>query len=259
MKKSTASNGAPQTRSVIAPTASSVPKQRVALWDNARFILIALVVMGHLISTIRTGTHTAFAFYGFAYLFHMPAFILLAGYFSRAEVNSRAIRSTLQLLVTWVVWELIWGIIRTVSGSTPFGKNAFVIPSWTLWFLVSLATMRILLPYIARFRHPLLLSFALALVGGFSTLIGTEFSAARTLCLLPFFVGGWLVRERGWLNTEWFLRPSVALRAVGVAIFAAFILLFAFWLDLGIDWRIDHWLFWNRSYASALEEAPFMG
>ena len=58
--------------------------------------------------------------------------------------------------------------------------------------------MRILLPYIARLRHPLVFSILVALTAGLSPAIGVEFSASRTLCFLPFFVAAWLAKDRGW-------------------------------------------------------------
>ena len=62
-------------------------KTRVALWDNARFALIVLVVIGHLISTVRTDTQLGFGLYAYIYLFHMPAMIALSGLFAKPEVT----------------------------------------------------------------------------------------------------------------------------------------------------------------------------
>ena len=60
-------------------------------------------------------------------------------------------------------------------------KGFLVSPAWTLWFLVSLATMRILLPYIARMRHPLIFSIALALIGGLLALRISDEDAAPAM------------------------------------------------------------------------------
>ncbi|WP_395966755.1 acyltransferase family protein, partial [Brevundimonas diminuta] len=60
-------------------------KPRIAVWDNARFLLIVLVVIGHAISTVRTDSQLGFALYAYIYLFHMPAMILLSGMFSRPD------------------------------------------------------------------------------------------------------------------------------------------------------------------------------
>jgi fucose 4-O-acetylase-like acetyltransferase len=232
---------------------------RVALWDNAKFLVIVLVVVGHLISTVRTETAFGFGLYAIIYLFHMPAMILLSGIFAKLETTPKAVVSTAQLLATWLVWEVIWAGIRQLGGERAVGDAFLVSPAWTLWFLVSLATMRILFPYIARLRHPLTCSVVIALLAGLSPEIGSEFSASRTLCLLPFFVLGWKLRSAGWSEQPWFARPSARVRAAawaGLALIAAVFLLMP---DLIDQWRIDTWLTWTDHYGALFADAPPFG
>lgn len=236
------------------PKAAKRP--RIALWDNARFLLIVLVVVAHVVSTARTQTSLGFALYAYIYLFHMPAMILLSGMFSRPETTPKAVKSTLQLLVTWVIWEGLWALEHLLLEGDAPGRGFLIKPSWTLWFLVTLVTMRILLPYIAQLRHPLIVSSVLALAGGLSPVIGTEFSASRTLCFLPFFVAGWLARDRGWLDGAWFTRPSRALRAATWGVLGAIALVFVLVPGFKGFWRIDRWLTWRDDYATRWESAP---
>lgn len=252
-------------RATTAPeaTASSPAapalKTRIALWDNARFVLIVLVVIGHAISTVRTDSELGFALYAYIYLFHMPAMILLSGLFSKSEVSPKAIKSTVQLLAVWLIWEGIWALIRFfVEGKTP-GQSFLVTPAWTLWFIVTLITMRIALPYIARLRHPLIFSTAVALLAGLSPAIGTEFSASRTLCFLPFFVAGWLIRDRGWLDGAWFMTPHGGARAAGWGVLAAVAAVFVLLPNLRDTWRIDRWLTWRDSYDWLFDHAAIGG
>lgn len=243
------------TRSETTLAATGRPP-RIALWDNARFLLIVLVVVGHMISTVRTDSSFTFDLYAYIYLFHMPAMIVLSGFFSHAEASPKAIKSTLQLIVVWLMWEGVWGLIHlVVEGESP-GPKFLVSPAWTLWFLVSLATMRILLPYIVKFRFPLTLSIALALASGFSPAIGTEFSAGRTLSFMPFFVLGWMARSRGWLSGGWFMRPKRGIRAAGWGFLAAVACVFVFVPNMRDKWRIDTWLTWRDDDAWLLERAP---
>lgn len=231
-------------------------KPRIAYWDNARFLLIVLVVVGHMISTVRTDSAEGFALYTFIYLFHMPAMILLAGLFSKPEITPKALASTVQLLATWLLWEGIWAGIRfTVTGQEP-GAGFLVNPAWTLWFLVSLVTMRILLPYIAKLRHPLLFSVVLALGSGLLPAVGTAFSASRTLVFLPFFVAGWLIKDRGWLDGEWFVHPAKWARLAAWGLFGALAFLLALTPQLREVWRIDRWLTWRDDYLTLFERAP---
>ena len=50
-------------------------------FDNAKAILIILVVIGHIIEPFIEDIYTLKIIYEFIYTFHMPAFILLSGYF----------------------------------------------------------------------------------------------------------------------------------------------------------------------------------
>jgi len=232
-----------------APFAPAVPpKARIALWDNARFLLIALVVMAHAVSTVRTDGELGYAVYAYIYLFHMPAMIALSGVFSKPEANPKAMRSTVQLLAVWLLWEGVWALIHFLFEGRPLPDSWLVSPAWTLWFLVSLATMRILLPYIAQLRHPLLFSVGLALFAGFIPAIDTHFSASRTLCLLPFFVAGWLAKDRGWLAGDWFHSPKRSLRGWAWALLALIAAVFVLLPKLRKEWRIDKWLTWRDDY-----------
>lgn len=247
---------------MILSTQTVQTKTRVALWDNARFALIVLVVVGHFISTVRTDTSLGFALYAYVYIFHMPAMIFLSGIFAKPEVSPRAITSTVRLIIVWLTWEGIWVILRGVVEGRGLGKGFLVSPSWTLWFLVSLATMRILLPYIARMRHPLIFSIALALLGPVLPAIGVNFSAARTLAFLPFFVVAWTIRERGWLSGDWFMKPAAGTRALAwgglglVGLLFAVVPLLTSANSFKEFWRIDKWVTHRDSYAWLFENAP---
>ncbi|MBP1326745.1 fucose 4-O-acetylase-like acetyltransferase [Leucobacter exalbidus] len=239
----------------LTPQAPARPP-RIALWDNARFLLIVLVVIGHSISTVRTDSTLTFGLYTYIYLFHMPAMIFLSGFFSRPEVSPKAIKSTLQLIVVWLMWEGIWALIHLGVDDKAPGDRFLVSPAWTLWFLVSLATMRILLPYLAMLRRPLLLAVVLALVSGLVPAMGTEFSAARTLSFMPFFVAGWLASSRGWLTHDWFTKPTARVRAAGWGLLVAIGCLLAFIPNLYEVWRVDTWLTWRDDDAWLLRNAP---
>lgn len=219
---------------------------RIALWDNARSLLILLVVFGHAIEGIR-GTAAVDVAYALVYSFHIPAFMLISGWFARADqLDARALAGTARLGVTWLIAELVWAGLRAAVGDHPFPDGFLVVPSWTLWFLVSLFAMRLALPYLAHFRLAPLLTALIALAAGLSDLITIEFSASRTLGLLPFFVLGWWLRSRRVAEAEWFLAPTVRLRllaaAAGLAALAVVLLLL----------RTPVWttqlLFWRRGY-----------
>ena len=242
-----------------APTTAHLSAPRVAFWDNARFALIALVVVGHTISTARHDTALAYGIYTYIYLFHMPALIALSGYFSRANASTKTVRATVRLIVLWVLWEGIWVVIGFAAIDETPAQSFLVSPSWTLWYLVTIVTMRIVLPYMAQLRHPLLISIVIALFGGVIPVIGTEFSAARTLTFLPFFVAGWLARTRGWLDGQWFAAPRRWVRVSSWGILSLIAAILIALPGLRSWWQVDSWLTWRDGYARRFSDAPIGG
>jgi fucose 4-O-acetylase-like acetyltransferase len=203
------------------PTAAPASPVRVALWDNARLIVMVLVVFGHLIESIR-GTQVVDDLYALVYAFHMPAFLLMSGVFASSDrLSPKRLVGTAQLLVTWLVVEFAWVLLRTVTGDHPFPATFLVMPKWGCWFLVSLFTMRVLLPYVALLPYPLVLSSLAALGVGLIPSIGQPFSMSRTITLLPFFLLGWAIKQRGLDRRAWFGAPSVRLRLAAVVLLAA--------------------------------------
>lgn len=231
-------------------------KTRIALWDNGRFLLMTLVVVAHMITTTRTDSALAFGIYAYIYLFHMPAMILLSGYFSKAEFKLSAVKSTIGLIVTWIIFEVIWVFYRLLIDGNAINDSFLIVPSWTLWFLVTLVTMRILLPFVAVLKHPLVFSLVIALIAGLSPVVGTQFSASRTLSFLPFFVFGWLARERGWLAGHHFLHPRGWLKAAAWGVLGAIALVFVAIPDLRKVFRVDVWLTWRDDYFTLLDLGP---
>ena len=251
------------------PAPRTPPRTRVALWDNARFLLIAGVVISHLITTIRTESTGGLALYTLLFLVHMPGMFFLSGVFSKPDLSSKTGRGVAQLIVIWVTWELIWIGLRALLGQGVFSPGFLVVPAWSLWFLASLATMRMLLPFIARFRYPVTLSFVIALASALSPYIGAEFSASRTLAFLPFFVVGWAAQDRGWFRRDRFLAPGLAQRLGAWILIIGSVVLLLLTSGLGGSlgaafggepggrfWRIDRWVIWKSDVLTVLSEAP---
>src|SRR6185503_18597667 len=67
-------NGAMQT----TPPATTATKRRVPLWDNARWIAITLVVIGHGILPLISEDDLAYSVYLFIYSFHVAVFVTVA-------------------------------------------------------------------------------------------------------------------------------------------------------------------------------------
>jgi fucose 4-O-acetylase-like acetyltransferase len=191
-------------------TAPASTKPRIALWDNARFGAIALMVAGHALTKMVGENDAAFTLYIFIYAFHVPVFVAVSGFFTKATApDDRRIRGLFtDILIPYVIFETIWTLLYwAIKGNL----NAdFSRASWTLWFLLALAIWRIILPYLAMLRYPLLISLLISIGAGYLA-IDQTFSLARALGLLPFFVFGWKLREWN-LGERWMAVSMVAVR-----------------------------------------------
>jgi fucose 4-O-acetylase-like acetyltransferase len=232
-------------------TASIATKPRVALWDNARFGAIALMVAGHALTKMVGENDAAFTLYVFIYAFHVPVFVAVSGYFTRATApDDRRIRGIFtDILVPYLIFESIWtGINWAISGTL----NAdFSRASWTLWFLLALAIWRIVLPYLAALRYPLLISIVISVGAGYFA-VDQTFSMARALGFLPFFVFGWKLRQ--WqLGERWMAclpRTVAAWRATAIVLLILIGAIIGTNVPLWRDLNIRSFLTYDSGYAT---------
>jgi len=243
----------------ITPSPAPPHKRRVPLWDNARFLCVALVVIGHSVQRLTGQSDHALMVYVFIYAFHMPAFAIISGYFSKASPpGSRQMRKVItDILLPYAIMQTIWTVVQYLAeGSTSLNPTT---PHWTLWFLLALAVFRLVLPYLVLLRFPLLWSIVFSVGVGYLSNVDSTFSLSRAIGILPFFVLGWQVRQ--WkLAEKWRMLDRqalwVRLVAAGVLITWALTVVFfiGFWKAISV-----HWFFYDDSYDGLGQDAWWAG
>jgi fucose 4-O-acetylase-like acetyltransferase len=179
---------APPSPSASAPT-SAPKKPRDPLLDNARALLIALVVVGHTLEKIDTPL--ANVLYTWIYSFHMPAFVLITGFLSRSYRHQP--RQVGRLLTSMLIPYLIFQIIHTAENTVIEGDPISISlwdPAWTLWFLLALVIWRLLTPVLRVLRYPLILTVAISVLAPLDSHLSAELTWGRVLSFLPFFTLG---------------------------------------------------------------------
>jgi fucose 4-O-acetylase-like acetyltransferase len=243
------------------PTASTPrPRRRVPFWDNARYACIVLVVLGHAIQRLTYDSDIAMALYLSFYAFHMPAFAIIAGYFSKSAppTKRQMARVITDILVPYVIFELLWTLTKwLVEGQA---NPNLTEPSWTLWFLLALGIFRLVLPYLALLRWPLLWALAISIGAGYLPNVDSTFSLSRTLGFLPFFVLGWWLREHDIVNRfrlidfrPWWLRV-LALLIFVIDGFVAWN-----WVTVWSSIDLDKWFFYVDAYSDLGAEEWWSG
>lgn len=169
---------------------TKMKKERDYLFDNIRTLLILLVVIGHMIASQKSKILTAEVLYYFIYLFHMPAFIFITGYFSKNLDKSRD-NAVKTFLIPYFVINSLYIVLSRMSLYNPTKGFRFFYPVWGLWFLLAVFIWKMLLKDLVRVRYILPLSFIIGVLSGFSNEFSSAMSLARVINYLPFFLLGY--------------------------------------------------------------------
>lgn len=218
-----------------APAASRDP-----FFDNAKLLLVTLVVIGHA-WVMMPEAPSSFPAYTFLYAWHVPAFVIVTGYLSR---SFRFTRPHLRKLMTtvvapYLVFETLLATFRIVIGKESLGSPLYIDPHWPMWYLAVLFLWRLVTPLLLRVPKPLVVAVVVSLLGG---LIESDvLDVSRATGLLPFFVLG-LVMTR-----EQFDR--LAETRVRVWAFAAMVVAFVVAAVVAKPMNVE-WLYWRSSYSA---------
>jgi fucose 4-O-acetylase-like acetyltransferase len=238
------------TAAAPQPTAGGA-RVRVPYWDNARFATIALVVIGHAIQRQTADSNNALALYLVIYAFHMPAFAIISGYFSRSgPPGVRQMRKVItDILVPYFIMETIWTVVKfVVEGQADVNPTE---PSWTLWFLLALAIFRLVLPYIAIVRWPLMWAVVLSVGVGYLANVDSTFSLSRAIGIMPFFILGWKLASWG-VADRWFAaraRVVWAVRVVALVVLGAWFAAVLLNIEAFRAFELRLWFFYDDSYS----------
>lgn len=161
-------------------------KERSAYWDNIKGILILLVVFAHILYYLRDMSAGIAMTVELIYLFHMPAFVFVSGYFGKSE-RSRSFESIVKLAFLFFIFNSITMFID--------GRTTYLEPVYSYWYLLALIVWRLTAHRIAKFRMINVILFTAALLIGFFPAIDNHFAAARIIGFYPFYMLGYLLSE----------------------------------------------------------------
>ncbi|MEU9116049.1 acyltransferase family protein [Streptomyces sp. NPDC048483] len=208
-----------------AAAADAKGKSRDAFFDNAKYLAIVLVAMGHSWEPLRDGSRTAAALYITVYAFHMPAFIIISGYFSRSfdMRKDRLQRLITGVAVPYILFEVAYTLFKRWADDDPHYPVSLTDPWYLTWFLLALFIWRLTTPLWKIVRWPLPLALSIAVLASISPDIGNDLDLQRTLQFLPFFVVGLCLKAEHFKLVR---RKEARIAAVPVFLAA---LVFAYW------------------------------
>ena len=228
-------------------------KNRDFQFDTIKGILIVLVVLGHSFSyaTFKSNEFV-FNLYTGIYLFHMPLFIFISGYFSKRHNEKRI----MELFLLYVLWQLVINPLFSIvilEESVGSAFNSLFYPHKSYWYLLSFIIWRIITPYTSKLRYILPLSILAGLGIGFSIHGNlSAFSYGRTIAFYPFFIAGYLTTSEH-LST---LKAKIS-KYLGATIFILLLIFGIFYIQSLNDQvntfrDLDEFLLQRKTYADFL-------
>ncbi|MFC4609643.1 acyltransferase family protein [Streptomyces maoxianensis] len=179
---------------VPAPAEKAAAKstRRDAYFDNAKYLAMVLVAVAHAWEPVMEGSRSTRALYMLVYTFHMPAFIVVSGYFSRSYTGrpDQLRRLLTGIALPYVVFEVVYSLFRRWAQHAPEQPISLLDPFYLTWFLVALFIWRLTTPLWRLIRWPLPVALALASLAALTPNIGADLNLQRVLQFLPFFVLG---------------------------------------------------------------------
>ena len=214
--------------------------------DNAKLLLVTLVVVGHTLALLAWGSFHDQA-YDFLYLWHMPAFVMVTGYLSRSFTYSRQRLWSLVrgLLVPYVIVEAALVGFREIVGGESSFHHLWVSPHWPLWYLPATFCWRLATPALRRLGMAALpVAVVISLVGGY---VDWDYLALRRILgFLPFFVLGMVA------TPENVTRLRALPRVIPLGVLAGTAVVGA---TLG-DWAQTRWLYYSWAYGNVHSVLP---
>ena len=166
--------------------------ERISLYENVRFILIALVVVGHAIDLNTAQSKVYKSIFLWIYSFHMPLFLFLSGMFQK---NENITAKVLGYICIGFLWKIIYFLERMLL----FGNASFSLLSdgGVPWYMFALAVYIVVSYGLKNINKRFLLAFTLMLgcFVGYDAAIGDFLYLSRVVVFYPFFLLGQMTNK----------------------------------------------------------------
>lgn len=173
-------------------------KERDYYFDNVKAVLIFLVVLGHFLLPIH-GRSFLVVIKRLIYVFHMPLFVFVSGYFAKkiyrdGQYNFKKI---LYLIKAYIIFVVAIQMVYAICGFRSFGEINFFSQSGAPWYLFAMIVWYLLIPVVRKCRPlPVIaVNVVLALAAGYFKEVGDFLCLSRILVFGPFFFLGYYMEK----------------------------------------------------------------
>lgn len=174
-------------------------KIRDNYFDNLRGFLIICVIVGNSLEYISPSTVNPHYLILFLYMFHMPLFTFISGYFCKKSSRS-TVEKVIDTTKIYLFAQTFYFIFNRYILDRKSLRFQLLYPSWTLWYLMALIVWYIISDYTKNYKLAFILSVATSLIVGFDESIGTYASASRIFFFTPFFIAGMAFNKEAFIE-----------------------------------------------------------
>ncbi|MCH4332666.1 acyltransferase family protein [Staphylococcus haemolyticus] len=213
----------------------SMDTKRDYFFDNARAILIFLVVFGHMIQPYTSESKYLSALYLLIYSFHMPSFLFISGYFAKHLDKPHYLENVAKKLIApYAIFYAFFSIYYFVTGKSDAIQMDPFNPVFALWFLLTLFCFHVILVIVRRYKAYYVLPVALiiSILAGFSDDIDGYMSISRTIVFFPIFYVGYLTTRA---HTQ--LLRNKKLRLISIIVLIIFFIVY-YIHPINSDWLL---------------------
>ena len=193
--------------------------KRIQKWDILKFILIFLVVFGHVVDTYFDESGWAKSLIVIIYSFHMPVFVFVSGLFSKKNIQQKRYDKIIGYLFMFFAVKIIIAFGRLIAT----GEMGFSILSegGLPWYMLAMFAFQLVTIALRDFspKYILIFSVILSCFAGYDIEIDDRFCLMRIIVFFPFFYLGYIVNPKK--AVKFFENP--ALKIFSFILLAAFI------------------------------------
>ncbi len=193
---------------------------RLEKWDILKFILIFLVVLGHIADFSTRSNEYMRTLYLAIYTFHMPLFIFVSGLFAKKTVNEKRKDRIFGYLVMYFVLKFINFLYFWISA----GKTSFSVFTETglPWFMLALFAHSLITIAVKDFspKYVMVFGVLVACLAGYDKNINSFLALSRIIVFFPFYYAGYLFDTK---KIETHCRKALP-KTLSVIIITAFVL-----------------------------------
>lgn len=218
----------------MATTKTGAVRERDYLFDNLKAMMLFLVVIGHILDPYIDRQDSIYRYFmQYIYLFHMPMFAFITGYFTKntEKAGSTAVRKVLIPYLFWQILYIATALLFIRLGLASYNTDVFrpsiLLPSSPLYYLLCVFVWKVFARDLVSLRFPVLFSFTAGLLvsivfdGAYHIGWGACFS------LMIFFVLGLLCTKEHVEKIRRIPRPA-AIGVLSAAIVPSILLPYSF-------------------------------